>query len=120
MQEGARVDHGQRQGDHPTGNPSAARRPLRQLNAALRGWATYFRHGASKRTFDYLTHYTWHRVIGWLRRKHRRATWKAIRRRYLAHGLVPADAGIALFNPASVPITRHHYRGTKIPTPWDQ
>jgi RNA-directed DNA polymerase len=93
---------------------------LRQLNAALRGWATYFRHGASKRTFDYLNHYTWHRVIGWLRRKHRRATWTAIRRRYLAHGLVPADAGIALFNPASVPITRHHYRGTKIPLPWDQ
>jgi RNA-directed DNA polymerase len=91
---------------------------LCQLNAALRGWATYFRHGASKRTFDYLNHYTWHRVIGWLRRKHRRASWKAIRRRYLAHGLVPADAGIALFNPAAVPITRHHYRGTRIPTPW--
>jgi RNA-directed DNA polymerase len=93
---------------------------LRQLNAALRGWATYFRHGASTRTFDYLNHYTWQRVIGWLRRKHQRATWKAIRRRYLATGLVPADAGIALFNPASVPITRHHYRGTKIPTPWEK
>ena len=48
---------------------------LRQLNTALRGWTAYFRHGVSKQTFDYLNHYTWHRVVGWLRRKHRRAGW---------------------------------------------
>jgi RNA-directed DNA polymerase len=91
---------------------------LRQLNAVLRGWTVYFRHGAAKQTFDYLNHYTWRRVIGWLRRKHRRANWKAIRRRYLGHQLVPTDGGTALFNAASVPITRHRYRGTKIATPW--
>ncbi len=93
---------------------------LRQINAALRGWTVYFRHGCSKRTFDYLNRYTWLRVVGWLRRKHRRATWKTIRRRYLATsaGLVPHDGGIWLFNPASVPVTR--YRGTKIPNPWTQ
>ena len=95
---------------------------LRQINAALRGWTVYFRHGVSKQTFDYLSHYTWHRVVGWLRRKHRRATWKAIRRRYLATpaGLVPHDDGVMLFNPASVPVTRYLYRGTKIPTPWTE
>jgi RNA-directed DNA polymerase len=97
---------------------------LRQLNAALRGWAVYFRHGVSNRTLDYLNHYTWHRVIGWLRCKHCRATWKSIRRRYLlatsASGLVPHDDGTVLFNPASVPITRHRYRGTKIPDPWTE
>ena len=27
---------------------------LRQLNSALRGWTTYFRHGASTKTFGYL------------------------------------------------------------------
>jgi len=76
---------------------------LRQLNSALHGWAVYFRHGCSKQTFNYLAHYTWLRVVGWLRRKHRRATWKAIRRRYLllpGNRLVPHDAGIVLFNPA--------------------
>jgi RNA-directed DNA polymerase len=26
---------------------------LRQINAALRGWTVYFRHGCSKQTFDY-------------------------------------------------------------------
>nr|MBA2599575.1 hypothetical protein [Actinomycetota bacterium] len=96
---------------------------LRQINAALRGWTVYFRHGVSKQTFDYLNHYTWQRVVGWLRRKHRRANWKSIRRRYLAttaNRLVPHDDGTELFNPASVPITRYRYRGTKIPTPWTE
>jgi RNA-directed DNA polymerase len=47
---------------------------LRQLNSALRGWTTYFQHGVSKATFKYLSYYTWHRVVGWLRRKYRRST----------------------------------------------
>ena len=94
---------------------------LRQINAALHGWAVYFRHGCSKQTFNYLARYAWLRVVGWLRRKHRRATWMAIRRRYLmlpGKGLVPHDAGIVLFNVASVPVTRYRYRGAKIPNPW--
>jgi len=91
---------------------------LRQLNAALRGWTTYFRHGVSKATFDYLSNYTWHRVIRWLRRKHRGATMKYVRRRYRIIG-GPVHNGVALFNCSSVPVTRYRYRGTAIPTPWD-
>jgi RNA-directed DNA polymerase len=106
----------------PTSQPLSAL--LRQLNAALRGWTVYFRHGCSKQTFGYLNHYTWHRVVGWLRRKRCRATWKSIRRRYMravtARTLVPHDDGIALFNAASVPVTRYRYRGTKIDNPWTQ
>jgi RNA-directed DNA polymerase len=95
---------------------------LRQINAALRGWTVYFRHGCSKQTFDYLNRYTWLRVVGWLRRKHCRAAWKTIRRRYLAtaRALVPHDGGIELFNPATVPIIRYRYRGEKIPNPWTE
>jgi RNA-directed DNA polymerase len=96
---------------------------LRQINAALRGWTVYFRHGVSKQTFAYLNRYTWLRVAGWLRRKHCRAPWKTIRRRYLAlpgNRLVPHDGGVALFNAESVPIVRYRYRGTKIPTPWTE
>jgi len=81
---------------------------LGQLNAALRGWTVYFRH------------YTWQRVIRWLRRKHNKASWKSLRRRYLSNRLVPEEAGIALFNPGAVAVTRYRYRGTKIPTPWEQ
>ncbi|MEU3068963.1 group II intron maturase-specific domain-containing protein [Streptomyces sp. NPDC006906] len=53
---------------------SARRRPasslLEGLNRTLTGWATYFRHGAAKRTFNAVDHHAWHRVAVWLRRKH--------------------------------------------------
>ncbi|MGH9057093.1 MAG: group II intron reverse transcriptase/maturase [Acidimicrobiales bacterium] len=58
---------------------------LRQLNGVLRGWTNYFRHGVSKDTFAYLQQFTWLRVVHWLRRKHRRANWGWLRRRYLAN-----------------------------------
>ncbi|MGH9030123.1 MAG: group II intron maturase-specific domain-containing protein [Acidimicrobiales bacterium] len=93
---------------------------LRQLNSALRGWTTYFQHGVSKRTFSYLGSYTWHRVVGWLRRKYRRATWKQLRRRHLGNGWWPEHDGVTLFDTGAVTITRYRYRGTKIPTPWDE
>ena len=93
---------------------------LRQVNMALRGWAIYFRNGSSKQTFNYLNHYSWHRVVGWLRRKHRRATWKWLRSRYLSSGMGPRHDGVALFNPASVAIVRYRYRGTKIASPWQE
>ncbi len=92
---------------------------LRRLNGALRGWTNYFRHGVSKATFGYVSHYTWHRVFGWLRRKHRRANWKWLRRRYyLTNRWTPEQDGVELFDRAAVPVTRYRFRGAKIPTPW--
>lgn len=89
---------------------------LDRLNPVLRGWTAYFRHGVSKATFGYLGHFTWYRVISWLRRKHR-SGWKKLRRRYLPEGW-PTDGGTVLFNPGSVPVTRYRYRGAAIPSPW--
>jgi RNA-directed DNA polymerase len=91
---------------------------LRQLNMVLRGWTNYFRHGASNATFCYVHQFTWLRVAGWLRRKHRRANWKWLRRRYLANRWWPEHDGMALFDCRAVPITRYRYRGNKIGTPW--
>jgi RNA-directed DNA polymerase len=91
---------------------------LRRLNPVLRGWTNYFRHGVSKATFAYLHQYTWLRVVGWLRRKHRRANWKWLRRRYLANRWWPEHDGMALFDCRAVPVTRYRYRGAAIPTPW--
>jgi RNA-directed DNA polymerase len=93
---------------------------LRRLNPVLRGWTNYFRHGVSKDTFAYLGSFTWWRVVGWLRRKHRRATWKWVRRRYLANGWRPAHEGMELFACQTVSVTRYRYRGTVIPTPWSR
>jgi hypothetical protein len=49
---------------------------LRTVNPVLRGWAAYFRYGASKKTFSCLGSYAWWRLILWIRRKHPHLTWK--------------------------------------------
>ncbi len=91
---------------------------LRQLNPVLHGWAAYFRFGVSSATFQYLSKYAWERVIRWIRRKHRKITWKELRRRYCGGRWWPADGNTALFDPGKMRTIRYRYRGTKIPTPW--
>jgi RNA-directed DNA polymerase len=93
---------------------------LHQLNPVLRGWTNHFRPGVSSATFSYLRAYVWQRVIGWIRRKHRRMNWKELRRRYCDGGWWPADGKVTLFNPGQVRTTRYRYRGTAIPSPWPQ
>jgi RNA-directed DNA polymerase len=92
---------------------------LGALNRVLRGWANHFRHAVAKRTFSYLGYYAWWRVGRWLRKKHPRLTWKQINRRYTKDGSFHHQ-GIALLNPASISVTRYRYRGSKIPTPWNE
>jgi len=100
-----------------TGLP--ARDLFRRLGQITRGWAIYFRHGASKAAFLALSHHLWHRAWKWLRNKHPKRHWKWIRRRYYPQlrGFPEAD-GVQLFSPATVTIQRYRYRGTHIPTPW--
>jgi RNA-directed DNA polymerase len=91
---------------------------LGRLSSTLRGWCAYFRPGVSSATFQYLSSYLWRRVIGWIRRKHRRITWKTLRRRYCNGGWWPTGEHGPLFDPGKVTTTRYRYRGTAIPTPW--
>jgi RNA-directed DNA polymerase len=91
---------------------------LRQLNPVLHGWAAYFRFGVSSATFQYLSKYAWERVVRWIRRKHRKITWKQLRRRYCGGRWSPADGNTTLFDPGKMRTIRYRYRGTKIPTPW--
>ena len=90
---------------------------IHKLNPILRGWTNYHHHNASKRCFSYLNHYLWWRVIGWLRKKHPRMTWKQIRRRYWGRDWTSHE-GTRLAWPAEVPVTRYRYRGHRIPSPW--
>jgi RNA-directed DNA polymerase len=87
------------------------------LNPVLRGWVNYYRHAAAKRTFGYLDYYVWWRV-GWLRKKHPRMTWKQINRRYITDDNTYQDRGLTLYKPTRTRVTRYHYRGARIPTPW--
>jgi RNA-directed DNA polymerase len=43
---------------------------LRQLNPVLRGWCNYFRPGVSKRTFGYVDHFAFWRIVCWLKKRH--------------------------------------------------
>lgn len=90
---------------------------LRRLNPTLRGWCNYFRHGVSSRTFGYVDHYAFWRIVGWLRKRHVGLNKHTLVRRYLP-GWRISDGGIDMFRPEAVAIERYRYRGTKIPTPW--
>ncbi len=90
---------------------------LRRLNPVLRGWCNYFRHGVSSRTFGYVDHYAFWRIVGWLRKRHVGLNMHTLVRRYLP-GWRISDGGIDMFRPEAVAIERYRYRGTKIPTPW--
>lgn len=90
---------------------------LRRLNPVLRGWCIYFRHGVSSRTFSYVDHYAFWRIVGWLRKRHVGLNMHTLVRRYLP-GWRIHDAGIGMFRPQRVAVTRYRYRGTKIPAPW--
>jgi RNA-directed DNA polymerase len=91
---------------------------LIEINRMVRGWCEYFRPGVSSATFQYLSSYVWMRVMKWLKRKHRRTSWKELRRRYCGGRWWPASYERELFDPGKVRTTRYQYRGTKIPSPW--
>ena len=90
---------------------------LHRLNPVLRGWCNYFRSGQSSRTFQYLRHYSWRRVVRWLRRKYPKRSWGWLKRHHLPEW-VPTGEETVLFNPAAVSTTRYRYRAARIETPW--
>lgn len=92
---------------------------FRLLGQITRGWAFYFRHGASAHAFSLLNHHLWWRVWRWLRKKHpnRKAYW-IIRHYYGPGRWWPEADGITVFQPATVTIKRYRYRGARIPNPW--
>ncbi|WP_173079859.1 group II intron maturase-specific domain-containing protein [Phytohabitans rumicis] len=91
---------------------------LHRLNPILRGWCAYFRPGMSSATFNHLASFVWRQVWAWLRRKHRRNTWKELRRRYCGGGWWPTSDEGRLLHAGTITTTRYRYRGAAIPTPW--
>ena len=100
-------------------SPIPPRALLLRVNAVLRGWANYFRHGVSKRTLSYLDSFAWRRVARWLRRRHHGLSWKALRRRFMRGWDIVID-GVTLVMPSTITVSRYRYRGTCIPTPWTE
>jgi RNA-directed DNA polymerase len=57
---------------------------LRQLNPLVRGWANYYRHGASKRTFNQLDNHVFWQLLRWARRRHPKKTAVWRQRKYFS------------------------------------
>jgi RNA-directed DNA polymerase len=91
---------------------------LYAINPALRGWSTYFRYDASKRTLAYVDHFAWWRVFRWLRKKHPKRTWKYLKGRYCGGRWTLQEGGVELFRPSRVKVERYRYRGARILLPW--
>ena len=90
---------------------------LRRLNPVLRGWCNYFRHGVSSRTFNYVDHFAFWRIVGWLRKRHLGLSGHTLVRRFLP-GWTIREGGIELLRPSKIAVERYRFRGTRIPTPW--
>ena len=84
----------------------------------VRGWTTYFRYDAAKRTFAYVDHFVWWRVIRWLRKKHPKRTWKYLRTRYCGGRWTLQMGRLTLFRANSVTVERYRSRGQRILLPW--
>ena len=92
---------------------------LLKLNPLIRGWANYYRHGASKRTFDRLDYHVFWRLLHWAKRRHpnKSARWK--RRKYFSAASKPGLFSVrldkaknegrvlTLYTAASTAIQRH-------------
>jgi len=65
----------------PTG--CALTEVIDRLNPILSGWRNYYRYATGAyREFNHLDFWIWERVGRWLKRKHGKATWPTLRRRY--------------------------------------
>ncbi|MER7541246.1 group II intron reverse transcriptase/maturase [Streptomyces sp. NPDC097704] len=93
---------------------------LINLNRVTHGWANYFRHAVTKRTFSNLDNLVWWRVIRLLQERHH-WNWSDVRRRLTTPTgrWRPISAGeIELRKISAIPVTRYRYRGNTIPSPW--
>jgi RNA-directed DNA polymerase len=77
---------------------------LRRLNPVLRGWCTYFRHGMSSRTFGYIGHFAFWRIVGRLRKRHVRLNMHTLVRRFLPNLADPSDhaLGVQIVRPRDI------------------
>ena len=94
---------------------------ITSLNRSLAGWANYFRYGVSKAAFSAVDHFTWGRLMRWIRAKYagkHRLGMTALRRRFCDQGWRFACNGVVFTGASSVTVKRYRYRGSNIATPW--
>lgn len=89
---------------------------ITMVDQKVRGWANYFRHHVVSSTFSSIDHFTWWRLIRWIRAKHRRTGTPAIISRFTRDWHI-THRGATYHGTTSVVTKRYRYRGN-IPAPW--
>lgn len=102
---------------------------IHTLNPLLRGWGSYYKHGVSKQTFNYVDHHIWQALWRWACRRHPNKGKRWIANKYFMppkgarwtfYTTVKTRRGdnkiITLFKLMSIPIERHiKVKGTASP-----
>lgn len=103
---------------HPT---MSAGELISILNPKLLGWANYYRHAVSKRTFNYVDYKVYHALWSWALRRHRNKSKSWITRKYFnKRGMHASNSNffgqvqfgeqkfeVELARISSIPIKRH-------------
>lgn len=55
---------------------------IKQLNPKIMGWAYYYRHEVSKRTFGYIDRAIFDALSRWMKRRHPKKSWAWCRKKY--------------------------------------
>jgi RNA-directed DNA polymerase len=80
---------------------------ISDLAPLIRGWASYYRHGASKHAFHSADHHVQAKLWRWAKRRHPTKTAAWIRSRYFDSQWNFVDGRARLARHDEVPITRH-------------
>ena len=106
----------------PTGDSLASL--IDRLNPILTGWRNYYRYATwACRDFNTLDNWIWWRVGRWLRKKHRKAYWRQLRRRFTRN--VRGDRQRWVDGPTRLRFLREGgtarfpHRGIQIPNGWN-
>ena len=81
-------------------------RVVKELNAIIRGWTNYYRHGTSKAIFNKVRHRLFQMLWRWANRRHRNKSRRWIRRRYFREDWAFHEKGAVLLRHDIVPVTR--------------
>lgn len=80
---------------------------IAELAPLIRGWAAYYRHGASKHTFHTADHHVVAKLWRWAKRRHPTKPARWVRSRYFDHGWNLVDGKARLARHDEVAVLRH-------------
>lgn len=106
----------------PTGEPLT--RLIGILNPLILGSRNYYRYATQAwKDFNRLDHWIWQRVGRWLRKKHMKASWRTLTRRFgrSSRGTWQrwGEGSVRLGSFSEGGTRRYHNRGVRIPNGWN-